>query len=195
MGKRHLEPWEIMRQCKRVARERRMCDRTPWTAAGIICGYTLLKSEGFKGKRISSVTNKINEMEADFDAGKIDIEKMRDDLDKKYGLYIWFDNETIKDLNVKKGSYAYWISERQIDPQNSINQITARYMIFFYTVLANEYGYGESRLTRVYDYSQKLLVDYADGKTELSDWRKELLEDAGVVFENPIDPLTQTGGY
>lgn len=32
MGKRHLTPAEIKDQCKRIARESRMADRTPWTA-------------------------------------------------------------------------------------------------------------------------------------------------------------------
>lgn len=53
MGKRHLTPAEIKDQCKRIARESRMADRTPWTAMGIICSYVIMRREGFKGQRIS----------------------------------------------------------------------------------------------------------------------------------------------
>ena len=49
MGKRHLTPAEIKDQCKRIARESRMADRTPWTAMGIICSYVIMRREGFKG--------------------------------------------------------------------------------------------------------------------------------------------------
>ena len=49
MGNRHLTPAEIKEQCKRIARESRMADRTPWTAMGIICSYVIMRREGFKG--------------------------------------------------------------------------------------------------------------------------------------------------
>ena len=62
MGRRHLTPWEIKEQCKRIARESRMAYASPWTAMGIVCGYTLYKSEGFKGPRISKVITRIDEL-------------------------------------------------------------------------------------------------------------------------------------
>lgn len=192
--KRHLEPWEIARQCKQVARERRMCDRTPWSAAGIICGYVLLKCEGFKGKRIANVTNKINQMEAEFDAGKINVNDLRDNLLKKAEWSVDYEPYTEDDIHQKKGSYDWWIDQRQIDPQNAINKMTTRYMLFFYTVLMEEYGYGKDRLTRVCKYIEKILIAYQENKVEISSWKRELLEEAGVVFEMPVDPLTQTEG-
>lgn len=76
MGKRHLTPAEIKEQCKRIARESRMADRTPWTAMGIICSYVIMRREGFKGQRISRLANKVNEMEADWSAGKIDLKEI-----------------------------------------------------------------------------------------------------------------------
>ena len=76
MGKRHLTPAEIKEQCKRIARESRMADRTPWTAMGIICSYVIMRREGFKGQRISRLANKVNEMEADWSAGKIGMKEI-----------------------------------------------------------------------------------------------------------------------
>lgn len=77
MGKkRHLTPAEIKEQCKRIARESRMADRTPWTAMGIMLSYVIMRKEGFKGQRISRIANKVNEMEADWSDGKIDLKEI-----------------------------------------------------------------------------------------------------------------------
>ena len=68
MGRRHLTPKEIIAQCKAVARESRMADRTPWSAMGIMLSYVIMKREGFKGQRILRITNRVNEMEMQWQA-------------------------------------------------------------------------------------------------------------------------------
>ena len=40
----------------------------------------------------------------------------------------------------------------------------------------------------------ELLLMYQQDKTTVHEWKKVLLEEAGVVIEMPIDPLTQTRG-
>ena len=40
----------------------------------------------------------------------------------------------------------------------------------------------------------ELLELYKYDKTTVREWRVALLNEAGVVFEMPIDPLTQTQG-
>lgn len=82
----------------------------------------------------------------------------------------------------------------QLEPQNRINQNAARYMIFFFVSLIDEYGFGKERLTRVEEYMNKLILDYQQDKTTIQEWKKALYEEAGVVIEMPIDPLTQTQG-
>ena len=67
-------------------------------------------------------------------------------------------------------------------------------MLFMFTALMDEYGYGKDRLTRVQEYMNNLLLDYQQDKTTVMEWRRTLLEETGVVFEPPIDPLTQTAG-
>lgn len=67
-------------------------------------------------------------------------------------------------------------------------------MLFFFTALMDEYGFGKERLTRVQDYMNELLLMYQQDKTTVHEWKKVLLEEAGVVIEMPIDPLTQTIG-
>ena len=58
----------------------------------------------------------------------------------------------------------------------------------------DEYGYGKKRLTRVQKYMNNLLLDYQQDKTTVADWQKALLDETGVFFELPIDPLTLTAG-
>ena len=194
MGKRHLTPNEIIAQCKAVARECRMAERTPWTAMGIMCAYVIMRKEGFKGQRILKITNKINEMEDLWSKGKIDLEKISQRLYDKAGWTIEHKAYQESDITAKKGSYQYWLDKKQIDPQNTINEQATRYMLFFFTALMDLYGFGKERLTRVCDYLNELLVDYQQDKTTVRAWKQALYEEAGVVMEMPIDPLTQRAG-
>lgn len=194
MGKRHLTPKEIIAQCKAVARECRMADRTPWTAMGIMCAYVIMRKEGFKGQRILKITSKINEMEELWSQGKIDLEKVSKRLYDKAGWTIEHKAYQESDITAKKGSYQYWLDKKQIDPQNTINEQATRYMLFFFTALMDLYRFGKDRLTRVCDYLNELLVDYQEYKTTVRSWKQALYEEAGVVMEMPIDPLTQTKG-
>lgn len=194
MGKRHLTPKEIIAQCKAVARESRMCERSPWTAMGIICGYIIMKTEGFKGKRILNITQRIDEMEKKYDSGEIELDELSNRLMKKAEWTIECKAYTEDDIAARKGSYQYWIDQRQIAPQNAINEQARRYMLFFLNVLMDEYGFGKDRLTRLQDALNALLIDYQTDKTTVQVWQRELLDEAGVVFEMPIDPLSQTAG-
>ena len=192
--KRHLTPREIMEQCKSVARERRMAYATPWTAMGIMCAYTTMKREGFKGRRILKITQKIAEFEKRYDDGELTVEEVSKRLYEKAEWTIEHVNYAEKDIKAKKGTYQYWIDQKQIAPQNTINEQATRYMLFFFTALMEEYGFGKERLTRVQEYMNELLVAYQQDKTTISEWKKALYDDAGVIFEMPIDPLTQTKG-
>ena len=194
MGKRHLTPKEIMAQCKAVAREKRMAERTPWSAMSIMCSYVIMKKEGFKGQRILRITNKVNELEEQWEKGEITIEEISNCLCEKADWTIGWKAYTENDIKAKKGSYQYWIDQKQIEPQNTINEQATRYMLFFFTALMDEFGFGKDRLTRVQDYMNELLESYQKDKTTVHEWKKALLEEAGVVVEMPVDPLTQTSG-
>lgn len=194
MGKRHLTQKEIIAQCKAVARESRMAERTPWTAMGIICAYVIMKKEGFKGQRILRITNKVNEQEEQWRAGKIDLEDISKRLYEKTGWTVDHGTYTETDITAKKGSYQYWIDSKQIDPQNKINEMATRYLLFFFAALMDEYGFGKDRLTRVQECMNELLLAYQQDKTTVRSWKKALFDEAGVVMEMPIDPLTQTSG-
>lgn len=194
MGKRHLTPREIIAQCKAVARESRMADRTPWTAMGIMCAYVIMKSENFKGQRILKITEKINALEEQYRNEELTMKDVSKRLYDKAGWTIEHQEYTEADIMARKGTYKYWIDSRQIAPQNAINEQATRYMLFFFTALMDEYGFGKDRLTRVQERINELLLAYQNDKTTVNEWKKALLDDAGVVMEMPIDPLTQRMG-
>lgn len=194
MKKRHLEPNEIKAQLKAIAREKRMADRTPWSAMSIICPYVIMKCEGFKGQRIVRIINKIKEMEEQWENGDIDLQDVSNRLNDKADWTIEFKQWTESDITARKGSYKHWLDKVQLEPQNRINQHAGRYMLFFFTALMDEYGFGKERLTRVEEYMNNLLLEYQQNKTTVRAWNKELFEDAGVYIEMPVDPLTQTSG-
>ena len=189
-----MTPAEIKEQCKRIARESRMADRTPWTAMGIMLSYVIMRKEGFKGQRISRIANKVNEMESDWADGKIDLKEISKRLYDKADWTIEYKAYTEEDITARKGSYQYWLDSKQIAPQNTINEQATRYMLFFFNALMDEYGFGKERLTRVQEYTNELLLAYQQDKTTVREWSRALLTEAGVVMEPPVDPLTQTAG-
>lgn len=192
--RRHLTPQEIIAQCKAVARESRMADRTPWSAMSIMCSYVIMRKEGFKGQRIAKLTGKVNEMEEQWSKGEIDLKEVSKRLYDKAEWTIEHKAYTEADITAKKGSYKYWLDSVQIAPQNAINEQATRYMLFFFTALMDEYGFGKERLTRVEEYLNNLLIDYQQDKTTVGSWKQALFDEAGVLIEMPIDPLTQTAG-
>ena len=194
MGRRHLTPAEIKAQCNQIAREKRMADRSPWSTMSIICPYVVMKSEGFKGQRISKLIGKITDYEEKWTNGEIDLEEFRERLKLKAEWTLEFNQWTEADITARKGSYNYWLDKVQLEPQNRINQNEERYMLFFFISLMEEFGYGKDRLTRVEEYMNTLLLDYQHNKTSISEWKTALFEEAGIVIEMPVDPLTQKSG-
>ena len=194
MGRRHLTPAEIKAQCNQIAREKRMADRSPWSAMSIICPYVVMKSEGYKGQRISKLIGKITDYEEKWSNGEVDLEEFRERLKLKAEWTLEFNQWTEADITARKGSYNYWLDKIQLEPQNRINQNAERYMLFFFISLMEEFGYGKDRLTRVEEYMNTLLLDYQQNKTSISEWKTALFEEAGIVIEMPVDPLTQKSG-
>lgn len=194
MKKRHLTPYEIKEQMKHIAREKRMADRSPYSAMSIVCLYSLMIGEGFKGKRISDVANNISKLEQNFYEGKADVDKLKKQLWDKAEWTVDYKQYTEEDIHHRKGSFDYYMDQIQIEPQNRINKHAERYLIFFFVTLIDLYGYGKDRLTRVEKELNELLTDYANNKCKVSDWNKALFDEAGVYIEMPIDPLTQERG-
>jgi hypothetical protein len=174
-----------------------MAERTPWTVMNIICPYTLLKSEGYKGVRIAKILSKIEEYERMWTNGEINLDELEKRVCEKadgnsdsftYTVY------TEADITKKKGTYDYWLDSRYIGAQNIMNQEAARYLVFFYNALIDLEGFGKKRIKRVEEKMNSLMSEYEFNRFHLSMWEKELEEEAGLAIEMPIDPLTQTQG-
>lgn len=194
MKRRQYTREEINAQFKRIARETRMAERTPWTAMGIMCGYTLLRSEGFHAQRIVRITQTVDQYEEKYHAGTLTVEEMSKRLMDKAEWSIEHVDYTDADITHRKGSYDWYLDHAQIYAQNTINAQATRYMIFVFNALMDEYGYGKQRLTRVQEYINNLLERYQKDKTSVAEWQHALLDEAGIAYEMPVDPLTQTRG-
>jgi hypothetical protein len=160
----------------------------------IICSYAAMKSEGFKGQRLQKIVTRVNELQSEYDAGRVDLEEISKKLYERAEWTITHEKYTKADITAKKGSFDYWLDEKQIDPQNAINEQATRYMLFFFTALIEIYGFGKERLTRIQEKINEMLQLYQQDKVTVRQWKKELLDDAGIYFENPVDPLTQKSG-
>lgn len=195
MGKRHLSRQELITACKQVARERRMAEVSPWTAMSIICGYTMLQAKDFKGKRIHNVSKAVDEYERRWLLGEIDLSAMsRKLIDDYAGFSVEYVPYTEADIRYKKGTFDYWLDAKQIPAQNTINEFATRYLIFWFTSLAEMYGYREKRLTDIYEEFKKHMELYKVDKVSIRDWQKALLDDAGIWFALPEDPLDGSKG-
>lgn len=195
MGKKRRTKAEILSACNQLARETRMAERTTNTSMQIICSYALWKSKNFGAKRLHDVILLVDEYENKYMEGKIDLKEMSNKLkDEYWGKSVEYIPYTEKDITVKKNSFDYLIDSKEIVLMNRINDFASRYMIFFFTALAEKHGYREGRIESVYKEMMKHLELYQYDKTTVAEWRKELMDYVGIVFENPLDPTDGTRG-
>lgn len=193
-GKRHYTRQELLYQLNSVARERRICERSPWTAMNIICGYALMKTFDFKGVRISNISNRIAEMQEKIDSGELSIKELSDKLMDKVGWTVEWEPYTEESIPFRKGTYDYWIEQKQLYPKSKINELASNHLIMFFTALNEMHGFGGERMQRVLNKIYEMLDLYANNKAEIKQWRLELLNDAGVHFEDPADTIGNSYG-
>lgn len=193
-GKRHYEPKQLIAELNHIAREKRMATRTPDTAAGIICGYGLYKSENIRQSQLAKVVKRLTEYQEMYRNGEIDNATMSKRIMDKADFSIEYEDYTLDDITKRKGSFDYWLDSIQIGAQNTINQYATAYMLMFYNSLIDELGFGKTRLNRVNQCILYHLEEYQYHREKITDWINELYENLGVLYEMPIDPLTQTSG-
>lgn len=137
----------------------------------------------------------VDDYENKYAEGKIDLKAMSDKLkDDYWGKSVEYIPYTEKDITVKKNTFDWLIDSKEIVLMNRINDFASRYMIFFFTALAEKHGYREERIEAVYQEMVKHLNIYQCDKTTVAEWRKELMDYVGIVFENPTDPNDGTKG-
>lgn len=190
MRKRQLTKDEILRACKDVAMKNRIAERSAWTAMGIMCGYSIMKSEGFKQKRLADIAQKVSILNDKYLNYEIELEDLAKTLMDKADWTIEVVEYTDNDIISKKKSFDYFYDKRSQEACNKVNNMCMAYLLFFFNVLITDYEFGKVRLTRVKDYLNYIKDAYEADKEQLHVWKKELLE-AGVVYEGPKDPLFQ----
>lgn len=195
MGKRHLTPQEIMRQCNRIAREKRICNRSTWTAISILMAHAVWKSEGFKGKRLNALVQKSNEFEELYQEGKVSMDELSNKLWDKAEWKVVYEPYTEADIIHRKGSFDHWFDSVQIPIQNEINELATRYMTYFYNALIEMHGFGKVRLGRVNAAFEEVLNTYKYDKSIIDQCKKDLAYDAGIVFESPKDSKDMYGSF
>lgn len=189
--RKHFSKAEILAMCNRVARETRMCERTPYTAMPLICLYTMLESESWKQTRLANLATQINEYKEKYDNGELDRERLKKRLFDKAEFDVEFKEYTVDDIT-SHTKFLRWIDEKQIAPQNTINELSTEYMLFFFNALMDS-GYGKDRLQRVSNKMMDILNRYVEDKLLLKEMTDALF-DVGIAIEQPIDPVTQTVG-
>lgn len=190
MRRRQLTKDEILRACKDVAMKNRIAERSAWTAMGIMCGYSIMKSEGFKQKRLADIAQKVSILNDKYLNYEIELEDLAKTLMDKAEWTIEVVEYTDNDIISKKKSFDYFYDKRSQEACNKVNNMCMAYLLFFFNVLITDYEFGKVRLTRVKDYLNDIKDAYEADKEQLHVWKKELLE-AGVMYEGPKDPLFQ----
>ena len=148
--------------------------------------------ETAKQTRLANFNKAIQEKLDAVENGTADVGKMNEELFNKTGFPLTYNEYTEEDITFKKGTFDYWITERQLYPQNEINKHSLNYMVCWFACLM-DMGYGKTRLQRVQDFFDKLLEDYRVDKTSVRAMHSELIAE-GIYVEQPIDPLTRKSG-
>lgn len=187
----HYDRNQILQMCNHVARESRMSSGTSYTAMHILTLHVLLEKYGFKQQRLAKVAEYVNDLEKRFDNGEFSEEEMSNRLFDLADFKIEQVDYTEKDITRKKGTFDYWLDERQIEPMNNINRIASKHMTEFFLAMADLYGWRKVRLERLRKDLADSIDTYQWNKNIASEMRKNLL-DEGIWIEDAIDPLTQS---
>lgn len=190
---KHMSKDELIREMNMIAKESRMATNSPWTAMGVLCCYTMMVFDGWKSKRLQNLMASINGYEDRWQRYEIDLEPYQERLMSVAGWKVEQVDYTEADISAKKGTFSYAIDKFQINAQNEINRTATRFLTWFYNVLIDN-GYGEKRLEKVLNAIDEQINRYRAEKHLVAEWQTELLDSAGLVFEQPIDPKTKSRG-
>lgn len=185
MKKRHLSKNEILAKMREVGKLTKGSYNTPFTAMATLCNYVLWKEEGFGQKRLAEYNNRVSEYEYDLDGNKITIQQLSERLMSKADFTIEYLPWTETDITATKNSFMYQMEKRVIDANNTINEMSTRYLLIHFNVLMDN-GYGKTRLVRNKDDLNRYLANaYTDDGTRIMEFRKELIDKVGICIEMP----------
>lgn len=198
MGKRHFTPAEIKRQMVNIAREKRQCTKTPWTASMIMIVRTMLKFAKWDTLDILTVINRINSYDCKLDSGEITMDQLGERWSEVFGEPLEIGQYSEADIKAPKGTYEFRMLQLQIEPQNIINNYSSSYFMAWIAAL-RDMKKGKKFCQDCWEWlcTECLMAykeDFPGNKVRLTDiWNKEILE-AGIELEYPNDKSMMLGG-
>ena len=186
MKRKHLTKDQILAIAREAQIMRNSSIRSPFTGMSTLCNYVLWKDEKWYQKKLAAYNQAVAEYDNRLDAEEITLKEMSDRLWNKADFTVECVKQTEKDILVnRKMKFLYEMEKNIIDCNNTINEMSTRYMLIHFNVLM-DMGYGRTRLERNKDYINERLktVTVVEGE-KIMDLHKELYEGAGIYIEMP----------
>ena len=186
---RHLTKNELLAKCKRLQEAKHYANRSPFTGMATLCNWVLWKEEKWYPKKLGEYNRRVAEYDSRIEDGEITLEEIRKRLDEKAGFNVdavEFSYDKIKIS--KKNKFLYQIEKGLVDADNTINEISVRYMLCHFATLM-DMGYGNKRLNRNKDWVNEWLMkatEPGEHGDKILTLRRKLFEEAGVYIEMPM---------
>jgi hypothetical protein len=186
MKRKHLTKDELLSMTKEIQTLKKSSNRSPFTGMATLCNYVLWKDEKWYQKKLVAYNQAVAEYDQRLDAEEVTIKDMSDRLWNKADFTVEYVEFTEKDIRVSpKNKFFYAMEKHRIECDNTINEMSTRYMLIHFNVLM-DMGYGKKRLERNKDYINARLqtVTVVEGE-KIMDLHRELIEGAGIEIEMP----------
>ena len=183
---KHLTKNEILRKYNELQRLKRNALRAPFTGLATLCNWVLWKEEGWYQKKLAEYNQRVLEYNRLVDEGTVLLDDIRRRIKEKAGFDVMYVKFTEADITVpKKDKLLYQIELEIMAANNTINELSTRYMLIHYQVLM-DMGYGEKRLNRNMEHVNRWLHIVTDVEGErIMDLHRQLIEGVGVYIEMP----------
>jgi hypothetical protein len=148
----------------------------------------LWNDEKWYPKKLAEYNRGVAECDRMIDAGDITLDSIRERLKMKADFEVDVVKFSYDDIRIsKKNSFLYRLEKGMVDANNTINEISARYMLMHYGVLM-DMGYGSKRLNRNKDSVNSWLekvTEPGENGDRILDLRRKLIDEAGIYIEMP----------
>ena len=183
---KHLTKNEILRKYAELQQLRRNAIRAPFTGMATLCNWVLWKEEGWYQKKLAEYNQRVLEYNRLVDDGIVLLEDIRCRIKEKAGFDVMYVEFTEADIKVpKKDKMLYSLELEIMAANNTINELSTRYMLIHYQVLM-DMGYGEKRLNRNMENVNRWLRNVTDDEGDrIMDLRQQLIDGVGIYIEMP----------
>ena len=186
---KHLTKNEILAKCKQLQEAKHYADKSPFTGMATLCNWVLWKEEKWYPKKLAEYNSRVAEYDRRIDDGEITLSSIRERLKAKADFDVDMVQFSYSDIRVseKKNRFLYRLEKGMVDANNTINEISVRYILMHYAVLM-DMGYGSKRLNRNKDSVNRWLervTEPGEHGDRILDLRRKLIDEAGIFIEMP----------